>query len=219
MKKTLTLVVAALLLTAVAHANPPGVLANWGQSPQAYFMTAAEKAQWTSIATPGAAEEFVNNYVAKRGGSAWNAEVEKRTAMADKYLTFGKTKGSETIGGKMLILLGAPTSVAMADRKNAKKHYNSPMVNPNNSGGSGGGALEPAEDGGNSGTSTAPGVAFRDYTFTFSGKNVPGLDRDEFTTGVTVDLGNGKMTLKDKKQQADLDKVFESVAAASVKQQ
>ncbi|MBV8519699.1 MAG: hypothetical protein JO197_20070 [Acidobacteria bacterium] len=216
MKRILAFVLGlgGLLSAAVVHANPPGPLADWGQSPQAYFMTSAERMQWAGISTSAEAETFVDDFVASRGGTAWLAEVEKRTAIADKYLSFGKVKGSQTIGGKMLVLFGAPDSVEITDRKVTTKRVNKPMVDPNNVGGTSGG-LGPAEDGSRAATTT-PGSTFRDFTFTFFRKSVPGLQREELITGVTVDLVNGKMALKDKKQQADLDAIFESVAAASV---
>ncbi|MBV8519698.1 MAG: hypothetical protein JO197_20065 [Acidobacteria bacterium] len=217
MKRTMTVMVSAMLVAAAMQAAPQGQkYVDWAKSPQAYFMTAAEKAQWDKLATDQEAEAFVNDFVAKRGGQAFVAETEKRAAMADKYLSFGKTKGSETIGGKMLVLFGAPASVAINDRA-AKHHYNAAPPDPGSyaaSGRSAGGA--PVEDGGRTNATLAPGQSFRDFSFTFYGKSVPGLNREQLDTTVTVDLGSGKAALKDKKQQADLDTIFESVAAASV---
>jgi hypothetical protein len=219
MKRTITAMVVTMLFAAAIQAAPRGQkYADWAKSPQAYFLTATEKAQWDKLTTDDEAAAFVSDFVAKRGGQTFVAEVEKRAAMADKYLSFGKMKGSDTIGGKMLVLMGAPASVSVSDRA-AKRHYSSAPPDPNTYAASGRDpGTAPAEDGGRTGVALAPGQSFRDFAFTFYGKSVPGLNREQLDTAVTVDLGNGKTTLKDKKQQADLDAIFESVAAASITQ-
>jgi GWxTD domain-containing protein len=210
------MVVAALVVAATVQAAPSAAkYSEWEKSPQAYFMTSAEHGQWVSITTDDAADAFIKDFVAKRGGSAFTAEVEKRATMADKYLSVGKVHGSETIAGKILILFGAPSNVAFNDRTAVKKHYNAPQTNPSDYVGSGNGPG--VEEGEKSATATSSGQMFRDYTFTFNGKASPGMNRDEFVTTVSIDLASGKTTLKDKKQQRDLDSLFESVAEASIK--
>jgi hypothetical protein len=220
MKRTISLALSAIICAAVAQAAPAlAKYENWAKSPEAYFLTSAEKAQWAQLGTNEAADAFISDFEAKRGGPAWVAEIEKRAAMADKYLSFGKVRGSETIGGKMLVLFGPPASVSVSDRT-TKRHLNSSPGSPSGyvDGGSGS-ALEAPADGQTTGHTDMPGTLFRDFAFTFDGKSVPGLNRDKFETIVSVDTFNGKATLANRKQQAELEKIFESVAAASIQSQ
>src|SRR5205085_11985617 len=110
-KRISTALCAAMLVAAMVQAAPSGAkYSEWEKSPQAYFMTSAEHGQWISITTDEGADAFIKDFVAKRGGAAFTAEVDKRATMADKYLSVGKVHGSQTIAGKILIVFGAPSN-------------------------------------------------------------------------------------------------------------
>jgi hypothetical protein len=214
--------VAALALCAVALSVQAGELVkykNWDESPQGYFMTAGERAEWKSVQSDAAAEEFVKNFVARRGGDAWVAEVAKRAEMADKYLSFGKNKGSASLRGKLVILLGAPANIGVTTEE--KKSGGSNGLDSsvmNNVGSSGGGT---AGDGGSDPNAIGRGGSSnvkKIYTFTFSGKTTPAIGKDEYVAVVEVDAGNGKDRLREGRKQSELQQIFEKVAAASIKQ-
>ena len=69
---------------------------NWPNSPQGYFMTASERAEWkANVKTDVEAEQFVKNFLAKRD-AGFAADVAKRAEMADKHLTVSGRAGSLT---------------------------------------------------------------------------------------------------------------------------
>src|SRR5258706_8849742 len=90
---------------------------DWANSPQAYFMTKAERAQWAGVVTDADAEKFVAQFVASRG-AGFAEQVADRATNADKYLTIGKTKpASQTLRGKVIVLLGPPSAVKTENKR------------------------------------------------------------------------------------------------------
>jgi GWxTD domain-containing protein len=83
---------------------------NWDRSPEAYFLTKAEKAQWKKVQTDAEAQNFILDYKAKRGAD-WEKTLQERIAAADKYFSAGETKGSETLRGKIIIVFGPPSGI------------------------------------------------------------------------------------------------------------
>lgn len=83
---------------------------SWEKSPEAYFLTTDERAQWKKVQADADAEKFVADYLARRGPD-FPALLKDRIAVADKYFSSGKTKGSETPRGKVIIVFGPPTSI------------------------------------------------------------------------------------------------------------
>src|SRR6476646_1710625 len=82
----------------------------WDSLPEGYFMTRAERDQWSKIDTDADAGKFVADFRAKRPDN-FQKEVADRAANADKYLTVAKTPGSKSLRGKIVILLGPPTQM------------------------------------------------------------------------------------------------------------
>jgi GWxTD domain-containing protein len=82
----------------------------WDKSPEAYFLTSEERAQWKRIQAAADAEKFVAEYLARRGPD-FPAMLKERIAVADKYFSSGKIKGSETLRGKVVIVFGPPTAI------------------------------------------------------------------------------------------------------------
>jgi len=107
---------AALALTVTALASP--VFADglskqykrWDRSPEAYFLTNAERSEWKKVKTDQEAQNFVLDYKAKRGPE-FETMLKERIAAADKYFSAGETKGSETLRGKVIIVFGPPSGV------------------------------------------------------------------------------------------------------------
>ena len=83
---------------------------NWERSPEAYFLTNAERDQWKKVRTDADAQNFILDYKARRGPD-FEKMLAERVAVADKYFSSGETKGSETLRGKVIIVLGPPSSI------------------------------------------------------------------------------------------------------------
>lgn len=90
---------------------------DWARSPEAYFLTAAEREEWSKIKTEEEAEKFIANYWAKRDptpGTAANEfreGVARRIAAADEQFKTRRQKGSETVRGRLFVTLGSPSKV------------------------------------------------------------------------------------------------------------
>ena len=177
-------------------------LKDWGSSPQAYFMTKAERAQWAAITNDADAQQFIDRFIASKGPD-FVAEVAARAAMADKYLTLGKTPGSKSLRGKVVILLGPPKDVRVADTE--VKGSSSSTANGYTSAAADGGPSV-ANMGAASDRGGMSGKLVRDYTFTYP----------EFKVTVEADMTSGEDRIPDKKEAAALEKLFESAAAAPV---
>jgi GWxTD domain-containing protein len=88
----------------------------WDRSPEAYFLTSAERAEWKKVKTDQEAQNFILDYKSKRGPE-WQKTLNERIAAADKYFSAGEVKGSETLRGKIVIVFGPPSAVDRADAK------------------------------------------------------------------------------------------------------
>jgi len=167
-------------------------------------MTRAERAQWAAIKSDADAQQFIEHFVASRGRD-FEDEVATRASMADKYLTLGKTPGSKSIRGKVVILLGPPKAVSVADHEVKGEHSQTA-----------GGYINASADGGPSITDVSDaarregmsGKLVRNYTFTYA----------DFAVTVTVeaDVVTGVDRVPDGKQAAALEKLFESAAEAPI---
>jgi GWxTD domain-containing protein len=87
---------------------------DWAKSPEAVFLTPAEKADWAKITTDADAEKFIADYWTKRGGDAFHQEVARRISAADQQFKLRSQKGSESARGRIFIVLGSPTRVTEA---------------------------------------------------------------------------------------------------------
>ena len=88
---------------------------SWDKSPEAYFLTAEERAGWKNVKTDEQAEKFVTDYFAARD-LLLPSILKERIAVADKYFSSGKVKGSETLRGKTIIVFGPPSRLQLATR-------------------------------------------------------------------------------------------------------
>ena len=94
-----------LLAVGVLGAEDP---LKWNKTPEAYFMTAEEKASWSNVASPEDAQRFIDEYRRKRG-EQFLKDVRTRVDIADKQFKLDKTPGSLTQKGRVFILLGPPS--------------------------------------------------------------------------------------------------------------
>lgn len=203
----------------------------WPSSPQAYFMTAAERADWkANVHSDADAEQFVNKFVASRG-PGFADDVAKRADMADKHLTVGKRPGSRTLRGKIVILLGPPSGFVISAPHEVQGGRASSLGGVTGGGASAGGSFGGPVGGGSFGdkgssvsdvvdasNQSAMAVStVSDYTFTYNADKLPGKPSKPLQIVVEVNPGDGSDRINDRKAAAQLDEIFESIAAASLK--
>ena len=209
-----------LLCTAVLALVVPTLMAgsletnkNWPSSPQGYFMTASERAEWkANVKTDADAAEFIKKFLAKRD-PGFAADVAQRAAMADKHLTVSGRAGSLTTRGKIIILLGPPSSFAIAQREikgNAALTPESSSNIPGTGGPSVGDMTMAANSRGMSGD------LLKDYTFTYAADKLPVKQSKDFAVVVEVRAGDGTDRIVDRKAAAQLEEIFEAAAQKSL---
>jgi len=110
MKNTVLFLATLLAVPALNAGGLSKTYKNWDRSPEAYFLTRAERAQWKTVKTDAEAQNFILDYKSKRGPE-WEKTLHERVAAADKYFSSGETKGSETLRGRIIILFGPPSSL------------------------------------------------------------------------------------------------------------
>jgi GWxTD domain-containing protein len=193
---------------------------NWPNSPQGYFMTASERADWkANVKTDAEAEQFVKNFLAKRD-AGFVADVAQRAEMADKHLTVGGRAGSLTTRGKIVILLGPPSSFNVAQReiKGSASASSESYGNVSDPGRGGGGGQGPSVGDMTMAASRQgmSGNVLKDYTFVYKGDNLPVKQAKDLTVIVEVRPSDGTDRINDRKVAAQLDDLFEAVATARV---
>jgi len=93
---------------------------DWALSPEAYFLSQVERSRWADVTTDQEAEKFIERYKAARGGG-FAAAIQSRIDYADKNFKLGKRRGSETLRGKTLIVLGPPARVESTGTGGSKR--------------------------------------------------------------------------------------------------
>lgn len=222
--KRLLIALAVVALAAPAFAKL-SKYKGWENSPQGYFMTRAERDQWSKLDSDADAEKFIADFLAKRPAN-FEKEVADRAANADKYLTVDKTPGSKSIRGKVVILLGPPTGMDVTEKTvaNSEKRDN-PIVaglmsnmNASESGGGGGGRAGGAGGGNNSlGSSMSTAALVRIIHFNYQGAVAKTADRKQIDVSVEVDPNTGKDRIPSRNDESDLNNVFELVAQSWIK--
>jgi len=85
---------------------------DWDRSPEAYFLTPAERTEWKKVSTDEEAEKFIAIYYAKRGGEAFKSEISRRIAAADQQFKLARYKrGADSVRGHLFVVLGPPSRV------------------------------------------------------------------------------------------------------------
>lgn len=227
-RRFLPLAAVALLVVPSLVAGGLGKYKDWPSSPQGYFMTAAERAEWkASVKTETEAEQFINTFLASRG-PGFADEVAKSADMADKHLTVGKRPASRTLRGKMVILLGPPSSFAISPPHQVQGGRSGSLGGITGGGASAGGSFGANQGGGNVGDTgssvsdvvdaanqSAMAVSMvSDYTFTYTADKLPGKPAKPLQVVVEVNPGDGSDRINDRKVAAQLDEIFDAAAAA-----
>jgi GWxTD domain-containing protein len=190
---------------------------DWADSPQAYFLSKAEREQWATITTDEGAEKFIAAYLAARG-KGFAAALQSRIEVADKTYKTGKPKGARSPEGRTLILLGSPTATEM---KSAKEKT---VVDPSGASGLGysgeggskgdtGGTANPLSNVGGPGPNTMRGMEKPEpavIRWTYQGSSAPaGTGLKEFVVAFDQDAA-GNVTFQDPQK---VEEVFQKVIA------
>ena len=108
----------------------------WGKGPQSVLMTKDELAQWKAIKTDADADKFIALFWARRDPTPgtprneFREDFDARVAAADQNFAAGKTRGSLTDRGKVLILYGQPSKI----QHSAGSMSSSPSTTPSSTG-------------------------------------------------------------------------------------
>jgi GWxTD domain-containing protein len=177
---------------------------DWSDSPQALFLTSEEKRNWKAVSSDEEAERFVATYMARRG-RGFREELQRRIEMADRYLSSGTTRGSETLRGRMVILLGAPTRIERTGGAvRGSPHDRTTTDIYTNVGPVGASSLS---------YKVSPVV----FTFHYSGDEVKEhLHRDELVLRVEIHPHTGKELLKEDPGAPRFEKIVLRIAEWSV---
>jgi GWxTD domain-containing protein len=143
-KKTI-LALAALLAASAASAELTKYK-DWDKSPEAYFLTPAERTAWAAVGTDEQAETFVNEYWAKRDPTPGTKDNEfkdqtgRLIAAADEQFKLRRYKrGAESVRGRLLVIFGPPTRQVRQDAAGGGSQGDIPDVDTRPGFGSGGG--------------------------------------------------------------------------------
>jgi len=101
----------SLLAIAAVSLSQLSKYKDWAKSPEAYFLTPAEKTEWAALHSDEEAEKFIASYWAKRGGQRFKDEVTRRINAADEQFKSSHVRGALTARGRVLIVLGGPSRV------------------------------------------------------------------------------------------------------------
>jgi GWxTD domain-containing protein len=189
--RLLLLLLSIAVVVPVFAANPES-FKEWEHSPQGYFMTKAEHQESAAINTQEEAQHFIDQFLVKRGPK-FAGEVEIRAAKADQLLTIGKLPGSKTLRGRLVIMLGPPSALEVANAY---------------AGGLGTGEDDTTESGRTMGAESVS----QSYHFTYASTPSGVLD-----VTLNADLSSGKDRPRGRDDGKKLDAVFEAAAQASIK--
>ena len=168
---------------------------DWDKSPEAYFLTAAERAEWKNVSTDEEADKFIALYYARRGGDAFKQEISRRIAAADQQFKMQRYKrGADSVRGHLLIVLGAPSRVSQSRAQDAASND---------------GDITRIET-----KSLGESQAAINYTWTYlADKFPPAFGLGEIKADITVDPAKGKDELKN---SGAIEKDMATVAEKSI---
>jgi GWxTD domain-containing protein len=193
-KLLLTLAGLAVAFSALASLSK---YKDWDKSPEAYFLTTAERADWKNVQTDEDAEKFIAVYYAKRGGDAFKQEISRRISAADQQFKMQRYKrGADSVRGHLLIVLGAPSKVAQSRAQESQGAQDSTIL------------------GIDTRSSNITAGSAVNYTWTYlPDKFPPEFGLAELKADITVDPAQGKDVLDN---QTEVEKAMATVAEKSI---
>ncbi len=175
--KKLSVALAGILLAASALADLTKYK-DWDKSPEAYFLTTAERAEWKNVANDEDADKFIAVYYAKRGGDAFKQEISRRIAAADSQFKMQRYKrGADSVRGHLLIVMGTPTRVSQSRAQEGAAAEGGDILSIDT-------------------RSAASGATAINYMWTYAADKFPAaFDIGEVKASITVDPAQGRDTL------------------------
>src|SRR5689334_14084062 len=110
--RCLAIVAVGISAAAIASAQMSKEKQEWPKTAVQFLMTKEEKAEWSQIKTDADADKFIKLFWLRRDPSPgtpqneFQDEIEKRVKVADERMSQGKTKGSVTDRGKIVVIFG-----------------------------------------------------------------------------------------------------------------
>lgn len=209
--KRIAAAVVMLLVAGSAFAGVSRSYKDWPKTPIGYYMTNEEKKQWSALQNDAEAEQFIKDYIARRGGETFTREVAQNAEKADKYLTVGKTPGSETARGKMMILLGPTAPTAATKKKKAGEVHLAPGTSIGQNAGP---TMEDMQAASNDpGNSTQ---FITEFTYTYPATALPAAYGKPLTVKFEVEPEKDRDRVVGIGAEKELDKVYEVVAQAKL---
>ena len=119
MKKT-ALILAGIAMTSLALAQL-SKYKDWAKSSEAYFLTPAEREEWSRVTNDTDAEKFIATYWARRDPTPATPQNEfkdgvmRRIAAADEQFKLRRyNRGAESARGRIFVTLGAPSRASQS---------------------------------------------------------------------------------------------------------
>ena len=110
----------SLLFSSILGAVPPVDDEDWSNSPEAYFLTSEERAEWKDLRARENRQDFIERYWLKRDPSPatpaneFRDLVRARIKTADARYPLGEKAGSRSKQGFVFIVFGTPSRVQQA---------------------------------------------------------------------------------------------------------
>jgi len=211
MKRFAAVVMIAFCASAAFAAGVSRSYKDWPNTPIGYYLTNAERKQWDALQSDAEAEQFIKDFIARRGGETFTREVSQNAEKADKYLTIGKTPGSETVRGKMMILLGPTVPTAATKKKKSGEVHLAPATSIGDLSGPTMQDMQAASN--DPGNST---LFITEYTYTYPASALPAAYGKPLTVKIEVEPDKNRDRLVGIGAEKELDKVYEMVAQAKL---
>ena len=169
---------------------------DWDKSPEAYFLTPAERAEWKNVVSDEDAEKFVLLYYARRGGEPFKQEISRRIAAADQQFKMQRYKrGADSVRGHLLVVLGTPSRVSQSRAQEGAAPEGGDILSIDT----------------RAGASASSAIS---YTWTYAAdKFPPGSGISELRADITLDPAQGRDTLGNTRE---VEKAMATLAEKSI---
>ena len=211
MKRTAAAVMIAFCASAALCAGISRSYKDWPNTPIGYYMTNAERKQWDALQSDAEAEQFIKDFITRHGGETFTRDVSQNAEKADKYLTVGKTPGSQTVRGKMMILLGPTVASAATKKKKSGEVHLAPATSMGDLSGP---TIQDMQSAANDpGNST---LFITEYTYTYPASALPAAYGKPLTVKIEVEPDKNRDRLVGIGAEKELDKLYEMAAQAKL---
>jgi len=118
--KKVALILVGIAMTSLALAQL-SKYKDWAKSPEAYFLTPAEREEWSRVTNDADAEKLIATYWARRDPTPATPQNEfkdgvmRRIAAADEQFKLRRyNRGADSVRGRIFVTLGAPNRASQS---------------------------------------------------------------------------------------------------------